>query len=369
MSMVPSSLGADPNDMVKKLVASITAAGPDAYDRATTTTADAKQALLAAVAAGGSAGKAEYDRQAAQSTAAKTTALQAALAAAASRGAPQATQDAISAQISRPYDEAASARDSASANWQNYFNAQGTAGGAYLDRVSAAIPQQQQQARNTLAQNLNHDYQASQGTQATAKDQLALQLAQLQQSENQRWSDQQTAAKNLRDQQAREDAQRAEDWAHQLYLLSARSSGGGGSGGGGSKKAPAPPKTGYDLAMNKLESLAGGAAYDADANLGYVPDLGIAGQLFGLNKIAANDDNATTAARLKVVTDRTGLAPSDAEYLLDQIPYGDSGTLGDLVLGQAPSRAKKTIVNVAPTVKPATTSPFAGAKVSISKKK
>jgi hypothetical protein len=72
-------------------MSAINAAGPDVYDRAISSVRDDRRALLDAVAAAGSAGKAEYQRQAEQSSASKSAALASAVAAAQSRNADPST--------------------------------------------------------------------------------------------------------------------------------------------------------------------------------------------------------------------------------------------------------------------------------------
>lgn len=193
-------------------MAAINAAGPDVFDKAIASVRDDRRAMLEAVAAAGSAGKAEYQRQAELSAASKQSMLSQALASATQRGnSDQGTLDAITARISQPFAEGQSARDAASANWGNLFNAIGVSNDAYLGKYEASLPLIQQQFRSDLATNFattraDAQREIAKGQQATGLQlaQLQLQAAQTAQAARQRAAD-----------QAREDAIRQQEWARQ----------------------------------------------------------------------------------------------------------------------------------------------------------
>lgn len=226
----------------------INAAGPDVFDRAITSVRDDRRALLDSIAAAGSAGKAEYQRQAEQSAASKQTAISAALAAAQQHGnTDPGTLAAIQQQISRPYDEGTSARDASSANWQNLFSAIGGANDAYFAKYADSLPVIQQQFRNDLATNFATTRADAQREIAKSKMASDVQLAQLQLSaaqdartERERAADQAAAAQ----QQALDNAFRQKqfdenvreyglDYALKQQQLAKSGSGGGGGGGSG----------------------------------------------------------------------------------------------------------------------------------------
>jgi hypothetical protein len=246
-------------------MAAINAAGPDVFDKAMASVRDSRRALLESIAGAGSAGRAEYQRQAEQSAASRQAAVSAALASAQQRGNTDAgTLAVIQSTIGRPYDEGTSARDASSANWSNLFAAIGGANDAYMGKYEASLPIIQQQFKNDLATNFATTRADAQREIAKGKMSTDLQLSQLNltaaekaQAARQRQQDQQREDAIRLQQWQREDAENAleEKWRQKEfdenvreygldYALKqqqlARSGSGGGGGGGGFQG------TGYD---------------------------------------------------------------------------------------------------------------------------
>lgn len=197
----------------------INAAGTDVYDRAITSVRDERKAMLDAIAGAGSAGKAEFQRQAEQAELSRSSAVQSALTGARA-GTDPATLAAMQARINRPYEEATSARDAASANWSNLFSAMGTSNDAYLGKYAASLPLLQAQARSDLATKFNVTRRQTEAEIAKGQQATQLQLAQLQlqqaqsDAEQRRYQAQIERDNQIRLQEwAREDKQRAEEQA------------------------------------------------------------------------------------------------------------------------------------------------------------
>jgi hypothetical protein len=195
----------------------INAAGPDFFDKALTDVRESRRSLLESIAAAGSAGRAEYQRQAEQAELQRSTHVNAALAEAQQRGnLTPAWSSAIEGTINQPYTQATSARDANNANWQNLFNAMGTANDAYFRRYEGSLPIIQQGFKNELASNFAITRSEAQRDIERGKMTTGVQLAQLDldaaiRAREGRWRDEDIAREErIRlDENKREDADQA----------------------------------------------------------------------------------------------------------------------------------------------------------------
>lgn len=112
----------------------------DEFDAASRSIEDQRRALLAAVAAGGSAGRQAYEQARAEVGQLRGNAIKAALAEAGGRGAPQAVLDQISSQVGQGYDRQLSGMAAAQGSRDATFASQGASGQSYMSEAQAAIP-------------------------------------------------------------------------------------------------------------------------------------------------------------------------------------------------------------------------------------
>lgn len=112
----------------------------DYFDAASRSVEENRRALLAAVAAGGTAGRQAYEQARAEVGQLRSNAIRAALAEAGQRGAPQGVLDQISAQVGQGYDRQLSGMAAAQGSRDAQYAQRGTAGDSYMSQVQAAIP-------------------------------------------------------------------------------------------------------------------------------------------------------------------------------------------------------------------------------------
>ena len=112
----------------------------DAFDAASRSVEDQRRALLAAVAAGGTAGRQAYEQSRAEIGQLRGSAIQAALAQAGGRGAPQGVLDEISGQVGQGYDRQLSGMAASQGSRDATFAQQGASGNVYMDQAQAGIP-------------------------------------------------------------------------------------------------------------------------------------------------------------------------------------------------------------------------------------
>jgi len=120
---------------------------PDSFDAASASVEEQRRALLAAVAAGGTQGRQAYQQAQAEVGALRQNAIRAALAEAGQRGAPQAVQDQISAQVGQGYDRQLSGMAASQGSRDAEYAQRGAAGNSYMDQVQGAIPVLRAQAQ------------------------------------------------------------------------------------------------------------------------------------------------------------------------------------------------------------------------------
>ncbi len=112
----------------------------DTFDAASRSVEEQRRATLAAIAAGGSAGRAALDQARAEVGALKGNAIRAALAEAGSRGAPQAVLDQISGQVGQGYDRQLSGMAASQGSREADLARQGSDLNSYMGQVQGAIP-------------------------------------------------------------------------------------------------------------------------------------------------------------------------------------------------------------------------------------
>lgn len=112
----------------------------DSFDAASRSIEENRRALLAAVAAGGTAGRQAYEQARNEVGQLRGSAIQAALADAGRRGAPQGMLDQISSQVGQGYDRQLSGMAASQGSRDATFAQQGASGNTYMNEAQAAIP-------------------------------------------------------------------------------------------------------------------------------------------------------------------------------------------------------------------------------------